>query len=130
MVGWFKNKLKSEGECVYCMWVGLVLHYRRALSLTYNASLFVYYPNFSYYSTTLQTFLVLDFSHWTKTVRRDHWHDPFWSYYGNIKQDNVMDNMDHNSCLIVHEFIYCKVWTVNCIHYNNGCCTQSGKNQK
>ena len=47
MVGCFKNKLKSEGECVYCMWVGLVLHYRRALSLTYNASLFVYYTRLS-----------------------------------------------------------------------------------
>ena len=30
------------------MWVGLVLHYRRALSLTYNASLFVYYTRLSH----------------------------------------------------------------------------------
>ena len=42
MVGCFKNMLKSEGECVYCMWVELVLYYRRALSLTYNAFIFVY----------------------------------------------------------------------------------------
>ena len=48
MVGCFKNKLKSEGECVCCLWVGLVLHYRRALSLTYNASLFVYYTRLIY----------------------------------------------------------------------------------
>ena len=36
LVGCFKNKLKSEGECINCIWVGLVLHYRRAPSLTYN----------------------------------------------------------------------------------------------
>ena len=30
------------------MCVGLVLHYRRALSLTYNASLFVYYTRLSH----------------------------------------------------------------------------------
>ena len=38
LVGCFKNKLKSEGGCVNCIWVGIILHYRRAPSLTYNAS--------------------------------------------------------------------------------------------
>ena len=49
LVGCFKNKLKSEGECINCIWVGLVLHYRRVpSSLTYNASLFVYYARLIY----------------------------------------------------------------------------------
>ena len=40
LVGCFKNKLKREGGCVNCIWVGIILHYRRAPSLTYNAFLF------------------------------------------------------------------------------------------
>ena len=30
LVGCFKSKLKSEGGCVNCIWLGIILHYRRA----------------------------------------------------------------------------------------------------